>query len=150
MATLTHRIRTADRTRQRKLERLRAEQSATLQARRHFLRDGPPTATSGVTDSEELSLDAEGQGVGCSVLELTSQTLQGIETALQRLEVGAFGSCSDCGRRISDARLRALPFAAQCLACQDSRDVVGIPLTSQETPGWTERVAWTRSRSLGH
>jgi DnaK suppressor protein len=150
MATMTHRIRAADRARQRKLEQLLAEQAAVLQARKHLLRDCPPTATSGVTDSEELSLDAEEQGVGFSVLELTSQTLQGIETALQRLEVGAFGTCSDCGCRISDARLRALPFAARCLACQDSRDVVGVAPTSQETAGWAERVTWTRSRSLGH
>jgi DnaK suppressor protein len=150
MATMTHRIRGADRTRQKKLEQLLTDQAAVLQARKHVLRECPPTATSGVTDSEELSLDAEEQGVGFSVLELTSRTLQGIETALQRLEVGVFGTCSDCGRRISDARLRALPFAARCLACQDSRDVVGVPLASQEAAGWTERVAWTRSRSLGH
>ena len=150
MATTTHRIRGADRTHQKRLEQLLAEQAATLQARKNLLRDGPPTTTSGVMDSEEHSLDAEEQGIGFSVLELTSQTLRGIETALQRLEAGAFGTCSDCGGRISEARLRALPFAARCLACQDSRDVVGIPLARQETPGWAERVAWTRTRSLGH
>jgi DnaK suppressor protein len=150
MATTTHRIRGADRTHQKKLEQLLAEQTAILQARRNLLRDSPPTATSGVMDSEEHSLDAEEQGIGFSVLELTSQTLQGIETALQRLESGEFGTCSDCRLRISDARLRALPFAALCLACQGSRDVGGIPLASQATAGWAERVAWTRTRSLGH
>jgi DnaK suppressor protein len=150
MATTTHRIRGNDRTHRKKLEELLAEQAAILQARKNLLRDSSPAATSGVTDSEEQSVDAEDQGVGFSVLELTSQTLQGIETALRRLEAGAFGICSDCGSRISDARLRALPFAARCLACQDARDVVGIHLASQETPGWAERVAWTRTRSLGH
>ena len=37
-------------------------------------------------DDEEHSLGAEGRGVGFSVLELTSRTVQGIEAALQRLE----------------------------------------------------------------
>ena len=55
-----------------------------------------------------------------SVLELTSRTVQGIETALHRLDAGEFGTCSDCRCRISDTRLRALPFAARCLACQES------------------------------
>jgi DnaK suppressor protein len=150
MATMTHRIRTTDRARQKKLEALLVQQAAVLQARKNLLRDGPPTAMSGVMDSEEHSLDAEEQGVGFSVLELTSKTLQEIETALRRLEAGAFGVCSDCGLRISAARLRALPFAARCVACQDSRDVVGIPLSSQEKAGWVERVAWTHSRSQGH
>jgi DnaK suppressor protein len=94
-----------------------------------------------VLDFEEHSLDAEEQGVGFSVLELTSRTVRGIETALQRLEAGKFGTCSDCRCRISDARLRALPFAALCLACQERHDIAA---------GWKERVASARTRSLGH
>jgi DnaK suppressor protein len=91
-------------------------------------------------DFEEHALDAEEQGVGFSVLALTSRTVQGIETALQRLEVGGFGTCSDCRCRISDARLRALPFAAVCLACQEKRDIAA---------GWKERVGSLRSGSSG-
>jgi DnaK suppressor protein len=77
-------------------------------------------------DVEEHSLDAEEQGVGLSVLALTSQRVQGIETALRRLALGAFGTCSDCRGGISDARLRALPFAALCLACQDTHDIAAV------------------------
>ncbi len=92
-------------------------------------------------DFEEHSLDAEEQGVGFSVLELTSRTVQGIETALQRLEAGEFGTCSDCRCGIGDARLRALPFAALCLACQERHDIAA---------GWRERVASARTGPLGH
>jgi DnaK suppressor protein len=87
-----------------------------------MLRDGLPAATSGVMEFEELSLDAEEQGVGFSVLELTSRTVQGIETALRRLDAGELGTCSDCRCEISGARLRAQPFAALCLVCQDKHD----------------------------
>ena len=132
MATTFHRIRGADRARHGKLEQLLSQQGAILRNRRQILRDGLPTATSGVMDFEEHALDAEEQGVGFSVLELTSRTVQGIETALQRLEAGEFGTCSDCRCRISDARLRALPFAALCHACQERRDIAA---------GWRERVA---------
>jgi DnaK suppressor protein len=141
MATMAHRIRGADRARQEKLEQLLGQQGAVLRNRKQILRDGLPTATSGVLDFEEHSLDAEEQGVGFSVLELTSRTVRGIETALQRLEAGKFGTCSDCRCRISDARLRALPFAALCLACQERHDIAA---------GWKERVASARTRSLGH
>ena len=140
MATLIHRTRDADRARHGKLEQLLSQQDVILQRRRQILRDGVPTARSGVLDFEERSLDGEEQSVGFSLLELTSRTVQGIETALQRLEVGGFGACSDCRRKISDARLRALPFAALCLDCQEKHDIVA---------GWRERVASTRLRSIG-
>ena len=128
MATMIHRIRTGERARHEKLEQLLSQQSTVLRNRRHILRDSQPST---VMDLEERSMDAEEQGVGFSVLELTSQTVQRIETALQRLEAGEFGTCSDCRCRLSDARLRALPFAALCLACQES-------------------TTSPRSRSVGH
>jgi len=123
MASMTHRARDADRAREDRLEQLLGQQDAVLRNRKQILRDGLPTAMSGVMDFEELSLDAEEQGVGFSVLELTSRAVQGIETALRRLEAGGFGRCSDCRCRISGARLRALPFAALCLTCQEVHDV---------------------------
>jgi len=140
MATMAYRTRGPDRARHGKLEQLLSQQDTILRKRKQILRDGLPTAASGVMDFEEHSLDAEEQGVGLSVLGLTSRTVQGIETALQRLEAGQFGTCSNCRCRISDARLRAMPFAALCLTCQERRDIAG---------GWRERVASARTRSLG-
>jgi len=140
MATTIHRIRGANRARHGKLEQLLSTQDAIFRNRMQILRDGLPTPTSGVVDFEEHALDAEEQGVGLSVLGLTSRTVQGIETALRRLEAGQFGTCSDCRCRISDARLRALPFAALCLACQERHDLA---------VGWKARVASARTGSIG-
>ena len=106
-----------------------------LRNRRQILRDGLPTWMSGVMDDEEQSLGAEGRGVSFSVLELTSRTVQGIEAALQRLEAGVFGTCFDCRGRISSARLRALPFAALCFACQQRQDTHGMAWTARGSRG---------------
>jgi len=135
MATMTHRFRATDRARQKKLEQLLIQQGAILQSRRQILKDGLPTAASGVLDLEELSLDAEEQGLSFSVLEFTSQTVQRIETALRRLEAGQFGRCCDCRCKISDVRLRALPFAALCLACQEKQDAAMNAAANQATAG---------------
>ena len=62
-----------------------------------------------------------------------------IPPALQRLKAGEFGTCSDCRCRISDARLRALPFAGRCVACQERRDMAA---------GWRERIASAPTGSL--
>src|SRR3954462_8354120 len=46
-----------------------------------------------------------------------SQRLQ-IRAALQRIDAGTYGTCTDCGGRISDARLTVRPEAARCVDCQ--------------------------------
>lgn len=139
MATTVQRARGAAHARHAKLERLLDLQGAVLRNRRQTLRDDLPNPTSGVLDFEEQALDAEEQHIGFAVLELTSRTVRGIETALQRQAAGELGTCSDCRCRIADARLRAVPFAARCLACQERHDVA---------TGWRERVSAVRPGSL--
>jgi DnaK suppressor protein len=44
--------------------------------------------------------------------------LDEIQQAMARLETGSFGVCEICGASISLSRLRAIPWARHCLACQ--------------------------------
>jgi RNA polymerase-binding transcription factor DksA len=125
MATIIHRIRTRDRGRHAMLEKLLSQQESILRSHRQIFREGLPTVTSGVLDAEEHSLDAEEQGVGLSLLALTSQSVLGIEAALRRLDDGDFGTCSDCRGEIGGARLRAQPYATLCLTCQEKYDGTG-------------------------
>jgi DnaK suppressor protein len=46
-------------------------------------------------------------------------TLCMVEGALQRLDTGRYGTCLNCGDAISAKRLKAIPWAEYCLACQD-------------------------------
>jgi len=41
-----------------------------------------------------------------------------IDAAQRRLEAGVFGTCETCHRAIPLARLRAMPTARRCAACQ--------------------------------
>ena len=45
--------------------------------------------------------------------------LQAIEEALDRIEGGSFGECSNCGETVNRKRLEAVPWAKLCLACQE-------------------------------
>ena len=44
--------------------------------------------------------------------------LDEIQAATARLETGSFGVCETCGDAIPLLRLRAMPWARHCLACQ--------------------------------
>lgn len=45
-----------------------------------------------------------------------------IEAALQRLELGQYGQCANCGAAISPQRLQAMPASTECLECADVQD----------------------------
>jgi RNA polymerase-binding protein DksA len=50
-------------------------------------------------------------------LERDIRSLAEVELALRRLDTGRFGVCESCGEEISEARLKALPWARLCLNC---------------------------------
>lgn len=48
------------------------------------------------------------------------KVIQVIDEALKRIDEGKFGLCLDCGKSISKARLKALPYAWLCVKCKES------------------------------
>ena len=75
----------------------------------------------GLTDADSV-LERELAETGAA---LARETLEDIEHALRRLEVGAYGSCEGCGLPIPFERLEAIPSARLCVACPQRR--VGRP-----------------------
>jgi DnaK suppressor protein len=57
-----------------------------------------------------------------SLLQMRSETLVRIDEALVRLGDGDYGECVACGAEIAEQRLRVLPFAIRCLACEGTRE----------------------------
>ena len=52
-----------------------------------------------------------------SLMENDEETLEAIETALERIEDGTYGSCLECSGRIPKTRLNAIPFTSYCVKC---------------------------------
>jgi DnaK suppressor protein len=50
--------------------------------------------------------------------ERNQQHLAQVEAALARIDAGTFGTCTSCGRSITEERLEAIPWAALCIDCQ--------------------------------
>ncbi|HEX2849412.1 MAG TPA: TraR/DksA C4-type zinc finger protein [Acidimicrobiales bacterium] len=46
------------------------------------------------------------------------RTIEEIERALEKIDAGTYGICERCGQPIMKARLKALPFATECVACK--------------------------------
>ncbi len=73
-------------------------------------------------DSEEQAVELEDEEVLTALDEEARHTLQLIEQALQRIESGEYGACTECGEAIKHARLKALPYAALCIECAGKAD----------------------------
>ena len=67
--------------------------------------------------------DADSQGeLALTLLQMRTETLARIDAALRRLDAGQYGSCAECAKEIAERRLRALPFAVRCQACEERRE----------------------------
>ena len=42
--------------------------------------------------------------------------------AMHKLEAGTYGACANCEAEIAEARLKAVPFATLCRACQEAQE----------------------------
>ena len=86
------------------------------------IRDGRTDRPKEVRDVLEHS-DADIRGdIEFALLQMRAETLARIEEALVRLDAGKYGSCFECEGEISEQRLRALPFAVRCQACEKRRE----------------------------
>ncbi len=54
--------------------------------------------------------------------ENAEHVLADIDAALQRIEEGTYGICTNCGKQISEERLEARPWATLCIDCQRERE----------------------------
>jgi len=104
------------------LQNRRAELAHELQGRiREVRSDG--LCDRGVLDAAESSeLDTQ-DDIEFALIQLKTETLKKIDTALRSIEQGDYGDCVECGGEIAAARLHALPFALRCRDCEAAREV---------------------------
>ena len=111
---------------------LEAQRKALLEERATYTRHALDLRA----EAEQLAADREpgdvqfdeesGQGDTMNVererdLALSAQALAAVEDidkALAKMDAGTYGICERCGHPIPKERLRALPYAALCVACK--------------------------------
>ncbi|MBI4263666.1 MAG: TraR/DksA C4-type zinc finger protein [Acidobacteria bacterium] len=89
---------------------------------RHVRTEGSRALEDGVRDETESSEAEIQDDLEFALLQMKAETLRLIDQALERLEGGTYGSCNECGEGIAEPRLRALPFAVRCKACEEIRE----------------------------
>ena len=71
----------------------------------------------GDSDWSENAIGVENDETLQGVENITQQEIREVKLALHRIESGTYGTCSDCGKKISESRLEAIPFCNTCIDC---------------------------------
>jgi DnaK suppressor protein len=101
------------------LSERRREMQNEVQSR---IRDGRTDRPIEVCDDLEHSDGDIQEDLELALLQMRAETLARIDEALARLDAGKYGSCFECDSEIAERRLRALPFAVRCQACEERRE----------------------------
>lgn len=66
-------------------------------------------------DSGDVSFVDLLQSVGIKMVDIRQEELIKMDEAERKLKEGTYGICEECGKEISEERLRALPYAIRCI-----------------------------------
>ena len=102
------------------LTRKRADLKRLIGEQMGYRLQGEDPATRGTPGDEgEAAAQALTTEVESEAMDRRVRMVKQVDLALRRLIEGAYGFCADCGQEIGVDRLRSLPFALRCRACQE-------------------------------
>ena len=108
------------------LERKRRVLTAAIQSGMDRTRGG---AADRNEIAKELTKDPYGSAslihddeIVADMMDRRIRELQQVNRALEELESGRYGICQECEEPIAKARLKAMPFATRCVACQSAQE----------------------------
>jgi DnaK suppressor protein len=121
------------------LEERRDEIAGEVQHKIRYVRtEGTQMSNQRAADLTETSEADIQDDIEFALIQMKAETLDKVVAALKRLEEGSYGYCYECGDEVAEQRLRALPFAARCKACEEVR----------ETARNRERALESRSKAV--
>jgi DnaK suppressor protein len=103
------------------LENRRRELMNEVQGKMRDVRADGNKEREGLDQGESSDVDIQDE-IEFALIQMKSETLSKVNEALRRLEDSTYGNCFECGDEITEARLRALPFAVRCKDCEEARE----------------------------
>ena len=103
------------------LENRRRELVTEVQGRIRDVRADGNKERDVLDQGESSEVDIQ-EDIEFALIQMKSETLSKVNEALRRLDENTYGNCFECGDEISEARLRALPFAVRCKDCEEQRE----------------------------
>ncbi len=75
-----------------------------------------------LADETDLAAFEVSQNLVFRLRDRERNLVQKIDQALQRIEIGSFGTCMECDESIEKGRLEARPVSTLCLSCKEMQE----------------------------
>lgn len=98
----------------------RAELLVRLQAARASEKEGPSEEA---PDLGDRAISTASRDLKYRLTTGESDILRRIDGALERIEAQTYGECLNCGKKVLQGRLDAVPWARHCIDCQELQDL---------------------------
>ena len=66
------------------------------------------------------------QSIDASLINIQQADLIKMDAAERKLNEGTYGICEECGKDISEERLKALPYAIRCIECEEKFEAANV------------------------
>jgi RNA polymerase-binding protein DksA len=73
----------------------------------------------------DMAADTYERELSTNLVSSEQEVLYQIDDALKHIDEGSFGTCQQCGKRITMSRLKAVPYASLCINCQRTKEQKG-------------------------
>ena len=70
----------------------------------------------------DVASDHYERELSLNIATAEQKLIYAIDEALKRIEEKTYGNCLDCDKPIASRRLKAVPYASLCIACQRARE----------------------------
>ena len=70
----------------------------------------------------DMAADTYERELSMNLVSSEQEVLYQIDDALKRIDEGTYGICQQCNKPITLTRLKAVPYASMCIACQRQQE----------------------------
>ena len=70
----------------------------------------------------DMAADTYERELSMNIISSEQELLYQIDDALKRIDDGSYGICAQCNKPITMSRLKAVPYASMCVACQRTKE----------------------------
>ncbi len=102
------------------IKRLLMRQQKQVERNLKTVKEDDPATAPALAESSEPGTDswiAQNHTIIVALVDTLKRAGSNIKKALGKIKDGSYGNCENCGQRIENGRLLAMPTAELCLSC---------------------------------
>ena len=104
------------------MDRLKDRRQYLLKEVKHRLKEFKNSGADRLSDSADMASNMIEDEIVMSIAQGEAKEIEQIDSALEKIKKGIYGSCENCGKSINKQRLMAIPFVKLCIKCKEDEE----------------------------